>query len=230
MISKLPKWVEVGALILALIAGFVNAVGLLSFEHQSVSHLSGTSTLLGTSFLSESIQNTMHLLGILLSFLVGSTIAGFLLHGSTLKLGRHYDTALFLESALLVITLWFLSKGSFCGHYFASAACGLQNALATTYSGAVIRTTHVTGVFTDLGIMFGECFRGEKLDKRKAKLFLIIISGFIFGGTLGALLYNEYQFMALLFPASICFVIAIVYRVNYRNHRYHSAYVKNEQI
>lgn len=118
MISKLPKWVEVGAFILALVAGFVNAIGLLSFEHQSVSHLSGTATLLGTSFLGESLQNTVHLLGILLSFLFGSVIAGFLLHNSTLKLGRHYDTALLLESILLLITLWLLSVGSFYGQFF----------------------------------------------------------------------------------------------------------------
>lgn len=216
MISQLPKWVEIGAFILALVAGFVNAVGLLSFEHQSVSHLSGTATLLGTSLLSENLQSVIHLLGILLSFLIGSIIAGFLLHGSTLRLGRHYDTALFLETVLLLITLWFLSNGSFYGHFFASAACGLQNALATTYSGAVIRTTHVTGIFTDLGIMLGECIRGERIDQRKVKLFLIIIISFILGGTLGALLYIQYQYFALLFPASICLCIAVVYRIYYK--------------
>jgi uncharacterized membrane protein YoaK (UPF0700 family) len=171
LISTLPKWVEVGAFILALVAGFVNAVGLLSFEHQSVSHLSGTATLLGTGFLTLPFQHTLHLLGILLSFLFGSSIAGFLLHGSTLKLGKHYDTALFLESALLLVTLLLLTKGSFYGHFFASMACGLQNALATTYSGAIIRTTHLTGIFTDLGIMLGELVKGNELDKRKAKLF-----------------------------------------------------------
>jgi len=218
LISKLPKWVEYGAFILALVAGFVNAIGLLSFEHQSVSHLSGTATLLGTSFLNASFQSAIHLLGILLSFLFGSIIAGFLLHGSTLKLGRYYDTALFLESALLLIALWFLSVGSPYGQFFSSAACGLQNALATTYSGAVIRTTHVTGIFTDLGIMLGEFMRGDALDKRKAKLFLIIIIGFIFGGALGAFLYMKYQFMALFLPICICLSIAVVYRVYSRDH------------
>lgn len=218
MISQLPKWVEVGAFVLALVAGLVNAVGLLSFEHQSVSHLSGTATLLGASFLDATFQSIVHLLGILLSFLFGSSIAGFLLHGSTLKLGRHYDTVLFLESAFLLITLWLLSAGSFYGHFFASAACGLQNALATTYSGAVIRTTHVTGVFTDLGITLGEFVRGEALDKRKVKLFLTIISGFIFGGTLGALLYIKYQFMALVFPVCICLSIAVIYRMYSKSH------------
>lgn len=218
MISQLPKWVEVGAFILALVAGFVNAVGLLSFEHQSVSHLSGTATLLGTSFLNSSLQDVIHLVGVLLSFLLGSILSGFLLHGSTLKLGRHYDTALIIEAILLLVSLWFLSQDSFHGHYFASAACGLQNALATTYSGAIIRTTHVTGIFTDLGIMLGEFVRGEALDKRKLQLFTFIIIGFVSGGTLGALLYAKYEFMALLFPASSCFFIAAIYRVYAKSH------------
>jgi len=218
LISQLPKWVEVGAFILALVAGFVNAVGLLSFEHQSVSHLSGTATLLGTSFLNSSLQDVIHLVGVLLSFLLGSILSGFLLHGSTLKLGRHYDTALIIEAILLLVSLWFLSQDSFHGHYFASAACGLQNALATTYSGAIIRTTHVTGIFTDLGIMLGEFVRGEALDKRKLQLFTFIIIGFVSGGTLGALLYAKYEFMALLFPASSCFFIAAIYRVYAKSH------------
>ena len=92
MISQLPKWIEVGAFIFALIAGCVNAIGFLSFEHQAVSHLTGTATLLGTSFLGSSFSNIIHLLGILCSFIFGSAIAGLLLDGSSLKLGRHYDT------------------------------------------------------------------------------------------------------------------------------------------
>ena len=49
MISRLPSWVEAGAFSLALMAGVVNAVGLLGFSHQAVSHLTGTSTLLGAA-------------------------------------------------------------------------------------------------------------------------------------------------------------------------------------
>lgn len=212
MISQLPKWVEVGAFILALVAGFINAIGLLSFEHQSVSHLSGTATLLGASLLSFSLQKTLHLVGVLFAFLLGSILSGFLLHGASLKLGRHYDTALFLEAVLLSISLMLLYSGSFYGHFFASAACGLQNALATTYSGAIVRTTHVTGIFTDLGIMLGKLLRGQPLDQRKAKLFAFIIIGFVSGGTLGALLFVKYQFMSLLFPIISCILLAIVYR------------------
>lgn len=160
----------------------------------------------------------MHLTGILLSFLGGASIAGFLLHGSALKLGRHYDTALFIEFILLCISALFLLSGSIYGHFSASAACGLQNALATTYSGAVIRTTHVTGIFTDLGIMLGAIFRGQVLDHRKAKLFLFIICGFILGGTTGTLLYSEYEFKALFFPAVVCLLMAGIYRVYAKSH------------
>jgi uncharacterized membrane protein YoaK (UPF0700 family) len=96
------------------------------------------------------------------------------------------------------ISIFFLSNGSLNGHYLASAACGLQNALATTFSGAVIRTTHVTGIFTDFGIMLGAKLRGEEFDKRKGLLFLLIIIGFISGGTFGAYLFSILKFQALL--------------------------------
>ena len=213
MISQLPKWVELGAFTLALVAGFINAIGLLGFEHQSVSHLSGTATLLGTSLLTREMTYLFNMAGLLLSFLAGASISGFLLHGSTLKLGRHYDTALLVESMMLVGATLALINGAFLGHFLASAACGLQNALATKYSGAIVRTTHVTGLFTDLGIMLGAWFRGENLDRRKAKLFFIIICGFILGGTTGAVSYAHLAFIALLLPAGLCLSMAIIYRI-----------------
>lgn len=213
MISQFPKWVGFGAFLLALVAGCVNAVGLLSFEHQSVSHLSGTATLLGTSLIHLSLQQISHLLGVLVSFTFGAMLAGFLLHGETLKLGKHYDTALFLESALLLFATWFLLQGSFYGHFLASAACGLQNAFATKYSGAIIRTTHVTGIFTDLGIMFGAFMRGEAIDRLKVKLLSLIIFGFIAGGSIGAIVYAKYHVHALILPAAICLLIGSIYRI-----------------
>jgi uncharacterized membrane protein YoaK (UPF0700 family) len=213
VISKLPKWIEYGAFVLAFIAGCINAIGLLGFEHQSVSHVSGTATLIGTSILNSSTENTFHLLGILMSFFIGASLSGILLHGNALRLGKHYDTALVIESLLIFSALLLLTEGSFYGHFAASAACGLQNALATTYSGAIIRTTHLTGIFTDLGLMFGGAFRGEAFDKRKAILFLLIIIGFIMGGTFGAYLFNSYKFNALLAPGVICFLLAVAYRV-----------------
>jgi len=212
VLSQLPKWVEYGAFLLALVAGSVNAVALLGFHHQAVSHLSGTATLIGSVLLNPSSSELLHLLGILLSFVLGSAISGMMLTGTSVKLGRFYDVLLLLEAILLALAMVMLLNGHTTGHYFASAACGLQNALATTYSGAVIRTTHLTGIFTDLGIMMGEFLRGKALDKRKALLFTIIVLGFILGGFLGSILFVKVGFFALGVPAGICFVLAIVYR------------------
>ncbi len=211
MISKLPKWIEYGSFVLAFVAGCINAIGLLGFDHQSVSHLSGTATLLGTSIFDGSFHRMFHLIGVLLAFFMGALLSGFLVHGSTIKLGQHYDTALVLESLLIFIGLYLLSIGSYYGHFFASAACGVQNALVTKYSGAVIRTTHLTGIFTDLGIMVGSVLRGESFDRRKATIFILIIVGFIIGGSFGAYLFGLFRFQALLAPASICLVLAAIY-------------------
>lgn len=212
MLSKLPRWVEYGAFTLALLAGSINAVGLLGFQHQAVSHLSGTVTLLGSQILSPN-ATLFHLFVILLSFLFGSMISGFFISSASLKLGRQYGFLLFIEGIFLIFAVYFLNNHETLGHYFASAACGLQNALATTYSGAIIRTTHVTGLFTDLGIMIGAALRGEKFDNRKLVLFVLIIMGFLTGGCLGAWLYQTYQFMALLFPATVCFLLALLYHL-----------------
>jgi len=217
VISRLPRWVEYGTLVLALVAGFVNAIGLLGFSHQSISHLSGTATIIGTSIANVDHNNAVHLLFVLLSFIVGATISGFYLRSGALKLGRNYSRLLTVEATFLLLSIYFLTKDSFYGHYLASAACGLQNALVTTYSGAVIRTTHVTGIFTDLGIMLGARLRGEPFDKRRALLFVLIISGFIAGGTLGGYFFMLFTFKALFIPASTCLLLALSYSI-YINH------------
>ena len=213
MISKLPRWVEYGSFLLALVAGLVNSIGLLGFKHQAISHLSGITTLVGTGIVNSSIFDVLHLVIVLVSFLIGSAVSGYFLHGGALKLGRNYSSLLLLEAGLLLGTIYFLTNDSLFGHYLASAACGLQNALATRYSGAVVRTTHVTGIFTDLGIMLGLKLKGEDFDSRKALLFLLIILGFILGGVCGAYLFGAMQFYALFVPAGVCILLALAYAI-----------------
>lgn len=210
MISKLPRWVEHGAFLLALLAGTVNAIGLLGFQHQSVSHISGTVTLLGTSlYLFD--QQTLHLLWVVLSFLLGAILSGVFIESTALKLGRRYGVALCFESGLLMLAYLLLKEGHTSGQYLASAACGLQNAMLTTFSGAVVRTTHMTGIVTDLGIMIGARLRGEKFDYRKAKLFSFIFAGFLLGGTAGAGLYAQLSIAALLAPVTLALCLALSY-------------------
>lgn len=66
--------------------------------------------------------------------------------------------------------------------------------------------------------MLGSIFRVQVLDRRKAKLFLFIIFGFILGGMSGALLYAEFLFIALLIPAIVCLIMAVTYRVYSHGH------------
>ncbi|MDP5040277.1 MAG: DUF1275 domain-containing protein, partial [Paraglaciecola sp.] len=131
--------------------------------------------------------------------------------------GRHYDSLLVIEGLLLLAAMFLMQNNSLIGHYLASCACGIQNALATRYSGAIVRTTHVTGIFTDLGIMLGARVRGETIDNRKMILFMLIILGFISGGAAGAMLFNHYGFIAFSAPIAICFTLALSYRLLVKN-------------
>jgi uncharacterized membrane protein YoaK (UPF0700 family) len=214
--SRLPRWIEYGAYILALSAGCINVIGLLGVEHQSISHLSGTATLVGSAFISNH-RELLHLILILLSFLLGAAVSGLFLSGRSINAGRHYDSLLVIEGLLLACAMFLMNENYYFGHYLASCACGIQNALATRYSGAIVRTTHVTGIFTDLGIMLGARLRGETFDGRKAVLFILIIFGFISGGILGSLLYQFFAFFAFIVPISICFLLALTYRLYVKN-------------
>lgn len=79
MISKLPRWVWAGAWALAFIAGIVNVVGLLGFEHQAVTHLTGTTSMLAATIASLDIPAIVHFASIIASFLAGTILSGNLL-------------------------------------------------------------------------------------------------------------------------------------------------------
>ena len=211
MISKLPKWVEVGGFFLAFNAGFINAIGLLGFKHQAVSHLTGTTTFLSLAVANADFQEALHLLFVMVCFILGAAYSGIIIGNTALKLGRRYSLALITESILLFISMILLNHGSLLGHFFASAACGLQNAMTSTYSGAIVRTTHVSGLFTDLGVALGLRLRGQKADARKITLYLTLISGFTFGGIAGSLAFVKMQFSAMLLPSVFTAFIAVGY-------------------
>jgi uncharacterized membrane protein YoaK (UPF0700 family) len=219
LINKLPKWVEIGGFFLALVAGSVNAIALRGFNHQGVSHLSGSSTLLGVELAAGNLPEVLHLALIVLSFVIGAVVSGFVIGGESLQLGRRYSVALLAESALLLSAMVFLDNGSLLGHYLASGACGLQNAMTSTYSGAVVRTTHVTGLFTDLGVTLGLWLRGQRADKRRVVLYFTLIAGFMLGGVLGALGFSAYRFAALIAPAALSAAIALAYLLYWRRTR-----------
>ena len=192
-----------GAWALAFIAGMINVVGLLGFEHQAISHLTGTTSLLGVALGRLDTAAVFHFLAVLGSFVAGTAISGYIIGDSALQLGRRYGIALGLESVLLACAVPLLNRHSQLGDYFASCACGLQNAMASTFSGSVVRTTHITGMFTDLGIFLGHSLRGHAVDTRRLRLCLIIISGFLAGGMVGAVVFPALGYGTLFIPAAL---------------------------
>lgn len=197
MLYQQPRWLELGAFLLTLNAGFINAIGLLGFSHQAISHLTGNSTLLSLAIAELRPTDSLHLLLVMLSFVLGAAYSGLLLGNSLLTLGRGYSLVLLSEALLLFLAWQQLQHWPFIGHCLASAACGVQNAMTSTYSGAVMRTTHVSGLFTDLGIALGLRLRGQPFERRKLLLYLLLISGFSLGGILGAFSFAWVQFDAM---------------------------------
>jgi uncharacterized membrane protein YoaK (UPF0700 family) len=65
MISKLPRWVWTGAWALAFVGGIVNVVGLLGFEHQAVTHLTGTTSMLAAALASLDGAAALHFAAII---------------------------------------------------------------------------------------------------------------------------------------------------------------------
>jgi len=217
---QLPRWVWVGAGTLAGVAGMVNVIGFLGFEHQAITHLTGTTTLLGAAVAQGDQAAAARLAGAALAFVAGAALGGLLIQDSSVRLGRRYGLALAFESLLLLAALPLFAHQLLGGPMLAAAACGLQNALATTYSGAVVRTTHVSGMFTDLGIGIGHALRGLPLPRRRLLLCTLVICAFFAGSVIGALLFVRIGYRALLLPAALTGSIGLGYAVYRHLHPY----------
>ncbi len=211
MISKLPRWVWSGAWALAFVAGIVNVIGLLGFEHHAVTHLTGTTSMLAAAVAALDGSAALHFAAVIGSFMAGTVLSGFIIQDSTLQLGRRYGVCLLLEALLLAAAVPLLQANSALGMYSASCACGLQNAMVSTYSGAVVRTTHLSGMFTDLGIFLGHWLRGLPVDARRLRLCFLIISAFLCGGVAGAAAFHRLGYSALYLPATLIFLTALAY-------------------
>lgn len=215
VLRQLPRWAWVGGGALAFIAGWVNAAGYMGFRHQSISNLTGSTTLLGIALGTGTAAEALHWGVSLLSFVVGAMASGALVQKSTLKLGRPYGVALLIESLLLFAAVPLLDRQWSAGLWLASMACGLQNGMASTYSGMVFRTTHVSGMFTDLGVYLGHRLRGLEVDTLRVRVCLLVIGAFVLGGMGGALLFARLHELSLLVPATLtgtCGALYSVYR------------------
>ncbi len=218
MLAKLGNWAWIGGAALAGIAGMINAIGFLSYSHQAVTHLTGTTSLFSLALFEDEHSAAIHLGGVLVSFFAGAVLSGFIIQRQTLKLGRRYGVALAIEGLLLATAAVCMRQHLVYGSYIASAACGLQNAMASTYSGAILRTTHVTGIVTDLGSALGHALRGLEIDHSRLRLYVLVLAGFILGGVAGAALFKYTGTDALFYPAGFACTVALGY-TGYAHHQ-----------
>ncbi len=207
----LPKWVWVGGVSLSAVAGLINGICFMGLSHQVVSHLTGSTSLLGLAIAQGDWGSMVFLWSILIAFCAGATLSGLLINDSALQLGQRYGQVLMIEGALIVACVPLLERGSGWGIALAAMACGLQNAMATTYSGSLLRTTHLTGMFTDLGIGLGQLLRGRPLPYRRLTLSGMVITSFLCGSIGGGLLFVPLHYAALYLPAAIVGLTGVAY-------------------
>lgn len=212
MLSKpVPLWVFVGGFALTAVAGSVNAVGFLALHHRALAHMSGPLTVLGNELARADLRASLGAVFIVLAFFAGCAASAAIIGDAALKLGRRYGVVLMMESVALTLAWWSLLRGWTGGEWLAAFACGLQNALASTYSGAVLRTTHMTGVVTDLGMALGHWLGRHKVDRRRVVLYTVLLLGFLCGAVAGSFAFGRIGLHALLAPALFTGAIGIAY-------------------
>ncbi|MCK0198353.1 DUF1275 domain-containing protein [Ancylobacter sp. 6x-1] len=212
-------------LCMTFVAGATNAGGLLAVG-QYTSHMSGIVSGMADNLVVGAGGLVIAGFGALLPFLAGAATSAMMVNWARLhRAGQEYALPLALEALLL------LAFGVLGGHAKASVLVfvpavavlcfimGLQNATVTKLSGAKIRTTHMTGIVTDLGIELGKLFymnhvrrkNGTQLvfaDREKLKLLSCFVVCFFFGGVVGALGFHYVGFVFCVPLALIVLALA----------------------
>jgi uncharacterized membrane protein YoaK (UPF0700 family) len=208
---------------LAMTGGYVNSAGFLLLGIFT-SHVTGNVGHLGVDIAHRDLGSALGALAMIGAFFGGAVVASVVLESAAFRARANaYGAALALEAALLVVFL-LLPEVSLDQSYHASeaalicSAMGLQNSLVTRLSGAVVRTTHLTGVMTDLGIevarwlRWGRASLAQRFGVRlvlggverpavaKIRLLSIIVTAFGLGAVLGAWAADRLRYRALLVP------------------------------
>ena len=200
---------------LSFIAGIVNIAGVLSVKTLTT-NVTGHFAYFAEEVSLKNYSKAVTFIIFIFFFLLGAFVSNFLVEIVALrKPGIAHAVPMFLEVILLSVVG--LNK-NYNPEYIAYAllfAMGLQNALVTKISQSTVRTTHLTGLFTDLGIELSQLFFYKKpveLKRLSINIFLrlSIIVFFFIGCVLGGLFYKTYELKVLLFAAFVL-AIALIY-------------------
>ncbi|SFJ53187.1 Uncharacterized membrane protein YoaK, UPF0700 family [Bosea sp. OK403] len=207
--------------VLCFIAGATNAGGFLAVG-QYTSHMSG----IVSSIADNVVLGSFALVGVALlalaAFLAGAGLSAILINwGRRNHKSARFAYPLFVEAVLLLCF-------GLSGHFFNGTATfiavaipllcfimGLQNAMVTKISNARMRTTHVTGMVTDLGIELGKLvyvnIAPEKhprvvASRKKLRMLATLIGLFLFGGIVGAVGFKQIGYITTV-PLAIALVV-----------------------
>lgn len=212
------------AAILPWVAGAVNSCSFLVVGAY-VSHMTGNVSRMGDEFASRHTSIVWGIGAVVGAFFLGAATATVLIELSARRKRARYTSALTTEAVLLYVftlmaPLVTASKTQVTfGQFFLGAllafGMGMQNALVTRISGAVVRTTHLTGVLTDLGI---ESVRlafpskdpngpGRKVSAKKLGILVMLFASFVLGVFMGPAMFQSIGVLAMLVPASVLLVL-----------------------
>ncbi|WP_254092360.1 YoaK family protein [Dawidia soli] len=192
---------------LSFVAGVVNISGVLSI-HTLTTNVTGHFAFFSEYFVQGHYQVALDFVSYIAAFLLGAFCCGFLVEVLLRKKPAISHTIpMLLETAILIIAAF--ANASIPTEWLARVllfSMGLQNALVTKISQATVRTTHLTGLFTDLGIELSQLFfyrntPSTKKLSRSIYLRLAIIAFFFLGGVIGGFLYTEIRLYTLLLAA-----------------------------
>ncbi|WP_294298916.1 YoaK family protein [uncultured Chryseobacterium sp.] len=202
------------ASLLSCVAGMVNSIGVFSV-HTLTTNVTGHFAYFSEQFFLENYASAFTFLLYILSFLLGAFVSGLVME---LASRRNAHTSYIIPVSIEIAILFTVGVSSLLdigiGPVYSKLisilllfAMGLQNALVTRVSMSVVRTTHLTGLFTDLGIDLSQLLTNGKPQKaillRSIFLKLMIISGFFLGGITGGWLYRYLFLQTLFFPVLI---------------------------
>ncbi len=191
---------------LAFCAGAINAGGFLAVQ-QYTSHMTGIVSAMADNVALGAFDLVLVGAGGLLSFLAGAVCSTVMVDFARQRqLNSEYAFPLLLEALLLlgfgVMGAWLAQvHGLFVPVtvMLLGFIMGLQNAVITKLSGAVIRTTHVTGVVTDIGIELGRLLvRSRQFNPAHLGTLLKLVLSFFVGGVLGALGFKQVGYVSTI--------------------------------
>jgi uncharacterized membrane protein YoaK (UPF0700 family) len=214
-------------LALAFVAGAINAGGFLAVQ-QYTSHMTGIVSSMADNLALGTVDVALAGLGALLSFVIGAACSALLVNYSRQhELHSEFALPLMLEAVLLLCFGLLGARLSDIDGLFVSITVmllafimGLQNALVTKLSRAEIRTTHITGIVTDIGIELGKLlYRNSATspgparvlaNRDRLRLLTSLLLSFFVGGIAGALGFKHVGYGATVPLALVLVALASV--------------------